>query len=196
MKVLLHVCCGPCALVPARELARAGHAATGWFYNPNIQPLAEYVRRREGACRMAEACGIDLLFPVDIPEYGAEAWLRAALDFPDGRCAYCRESRFAAVAAKAAALGFDAFSSSLLYSRRQPHEKMKEAGEKAARRYGVSFLYQDFRSFWQEGIAASKDLGLYRQQWCGCLFSEEERYAKDLAAAVNSRAGQTRAVSL
>ena len=182
MRLLLHVCCGPCAIVPAREFLRAGHEVTGWFHNPNIHPLAEYLRRREGALQMAEKSGIPMLSPGTVPAYDPETWRRAALAFADGRCAYCRESRFAALAAKTREMGFDAFSSSLLYSRRQNHEGMKQAGEKAARIEGAAFLYRDFRPLWHEGIAASKQLGIYRQRWCGCLFSEKERNAKKPAA--------------
>lgn len=190
MRILLHICCGPCAVMPVRELLRAGHAVTGWFYNPNIHPLAEYLRRREGAKRAAEVHSVPLLFPdagqggqtaFAAPEYDVNAWCRAALTHPEGRCFYCRASRFDAVARVAKALGFDAFTSSLLYSRRQDHQGMREAGERAAAAFDVSFFYQDFRPFWQDGIAASKDLGIYRQQYCGCVFSEEERYARDLA---------------
>ena len=68
-------------------------------------------------------------------------------------------------------LGFDAFTSSLLYSRHQDHEGMRAAGERAAETWAVPFLYRDFRPFWQAGIAASKELGIYRQQYCGCVFS-------------------------
>ena len=177
--------------MPIRELLHAGHFVAGWFHNPNIHPLSEYLRRREGAQTVARIHGIPLLFPDpdetlpgNAAEYGAEVWCRTALSHPDGRCAYCRESRFDAVARAAKALGYASFSSSLLYSRRQDHEGMKDAGEKAAARHGVSFLYRDFRPFWQEGIAASKELDIYRQQYCGCLFSEEERYANTLREAV------------
>lgn len=182
MRILLHVCCGPCAIMPMRELRKDGHEVAGWFYNPNIHPLAEYLRRREGAVRVAGEHAIPLHFPdrEHAPEYGVTAWCRAALGQEGGRCLYCRESRFEAVARAARELGFDAFSSSLLYSRRQDHEGMRAAGERASRMYGVPFFYKDFRPFWQEGIAASKELGVYRQQYCGCVFSEEERYARDL----------------
>ena len=183
MRVLLHVCCGPCAIMPVRELLRAGHEVACWFYNPNIHPLAEYLRRREGALRVAEEHGIPLLFPENHPEYDVTTWCNKALNHPEGRCFYCRVSRFEAVAEAAKRLGFDAFTSSLLYSRRQNHEGMRAAGEAAAALWGVPFLYRDFRPFWQEGITVSKELGIYRQQYCGCVFSEEERYARDLARA-------------
>ncbi len=186
MNVLLHVCCGPCAIMPVRRLLDEGHRVTGYFDNPNIHPLAEYLRRREGALRVAAESGIGILFPESGAEYDAAAWCRAALAHPRGRCAHCRESRFARAAAFAKANGFEAFTSSLLYSRRQNHEGMIEAGRAAQDAAGIPFFYRDFRTGWQEGIARSKEWGIYRQQYCGCLFSEEERHAKDLAAAAKS----------
>lgn len=181
MRVLLHFCCGPCAVAPLRALLAEGWGVAGWFYNPNIHPLAEYLRRREGAQQVASLHGAEMLFPAeDETEYDVTAWCRSALAPATDRCAYCRESRFDRAAREAAKRGFDAFTSSLLYSRRQNHEGMKEAGEKAAAKYGVAFLYRDFRPLWQEGINASKELGIYRQQYCGCVFSEEDRYKKQM----------------
>lgn len=164
-----------------RDLVAESHEVTGYFFNPNIQPLAEYFRRREGALQTAASHGISVLFPEDLPEYDVTGWCGKALGCPEGRCAYCRNIRFEATAKMAKTLGFDAFTSSLLYSRHQNHEGMRAAGETAAVRMEIPFLYRDFRPFWQEGIAASKELGIYRQQYCGCVFSEEERYSRDLA---------------
>lgn len=178
------MCCGPCAISPLRELLKQGHDVSGWFYNPNIHPLAEYLRRREGAKRVAAAHGVDIFFPPEgEKEYDVAAWCGEALFENVDRCAYCRESRFAVAAEAAKGRGFDAFTSSLLYSRRQNHDGMREAGEKAAAKQGIPFLYRDFRPLWQEGINASKELGIYRQQYCGCVFSESERYCRDLESA-------------
>ena len=183
MRLLLHICCGPCALMPLRLLLDEGHEVTGYFDNPNIHPLTEYMRRREGAMQVAQAAGVTLLFAPQ-PEYDAESWCRSALGHPGGRCAYCWSGRLDRTAKTAADLGFDGFSSSLLYSRRQKHEGIMQAGEAAAAEHGVRFVYQDFRPFWQQGIDASKELGVYRQQYCGCIFSEEDRYKKQLAEAI------------
>lgn len=172
--------------MPIRELQKQAHEVTGWFYNPNIHPLAEYLRRREGACHVAEMHGIPLLFPRDGTEYDLAAWCREALAPGRDRCAYCRESRLDAAAEAARGRGFDAFTSTLLYSRRQNHDGMREAGDKAAAARGVPFLYRDFRPFWQQGITASKEFGVYRQQYCGCAFSEERRYARALEKALGA----------
>ena len=80
----------------------------------------------------------------------------------------------------AAEHGFDTFTSTLFYSIYQQHELMRETAQRYANMYGISFYYEDFRVGWQEGIDISKDMGLYRQSYCGCIFSEEERYSRTL----------------
>lgn len=191
MRVLLHICCGPCAMAPLAALGQdgEGHALAGYFDNPNIHPLAEYCRRRESALKAADSAKIPMLFPLTENEYNAASWCRdaltaqAAAGSPDGRCTHCFSSRLDRTARRARAEGFDAFTSSLLYSRRQNHEGIRRAAGEAAEKHGILFLYRDFRPLWQKGINASKALGLYRQQYCGCLFSEEDRYRNDFRKA-------------
>lgn len=173
MRILLHTCCGPCALYPLRTLRAAGHDVTGFFYNHNIHPYQEYTRRRDAVLRMAELEKLPLIMR---DEYDLEGFLANVAAQPDQRCGYCYASRLRATAERAVAEGFDAFSASLLYSRYQRHEEIRELGEKIGRELGVAFHYQDFRPGWQEGIRLSKELGLYRQQYCGCIYSEKERY--------------------
>ena len=178
--VLLHACCGPCALMPVRMLRAEGFAVTGVFYNPNIHPLQEYLLRRAALLEAADRLDLPLLCPE--PEEAAwdlPKWLRATPASPDTtvRCRACYALRLGQVARWAAGEGFDAFSSSLLFSRRQAHAVIAEEGEQAARRAGAAFLYRDFRPAWREGIELSKSWGLYRQQYCACIYSETERYA-------------------
>ncbi len=173
MRILLHTCCGPCALYPLRTLRTAGHDVTGFFYNHNIHPYQEYVRRRDALRQMAELEALPLIMR---DEYDLEKFLGNVAAQPDKRCSYCYASRLRATAEAAAAYGFDAFSASLLYSRYQKHDEIRELGQKIGDEYGVTFYYEDFRSGWQEGIKLSKDLGLYRQQYCGCIYSEMDRY--------------------
>jgi len=173
MRILLHTCCGPCALYPLRTLRTAGHDVTGFFYNHNIHPYQEYIRRRDAVLRMAELEELPLIMR---DEYDLEEFLANVAAQPDRRCGYCYASRLRATAETAATEGFDAFSASLLYSRYQRHEEIRELGEQIGQEMGVAFHYQDFRPGWQEGIRLSKELGLYRQQYCGCIYSEKERY--------------------
>ncbi|MBI2353439.1 MAG: epoxyqueuosine reductase QueH [Deltaproteobacteria bacterium] len=173
MKILLHICCGPCALYPLRTLRNTGHAVTGFFYNPNIHPYQEYARRLAAAREMAELEALPLIVRDD---YDLEGFLANVAAAPQRRCGYCYASRLRATALLAAGQGYDAFSASLLYSRYQRHDEIRELGEQLGREHGVVFHYEDFRRGWQEGIRLSKELGLYRQQYCGCIYSEKERY--------------------
>lgn len=173
MRILLHICCGPCALFPLQQLRAAGHGVTGFFYNHNIHPYQEYARRRDTAMQMAEHEAMPLIMRDD---YDLEGFLAHVAAEPDKRCSYCYSSRLRAAAEAAAEGGFDAFTASLLYSRYQKHDEIRELGEQLGNEYKVAFFYQDFRSGWQEGIRLSKEQGLYRQQYCGCIYSEKERY--------------------
>lgn len=175
MRVLLHTCCGPCALYPLTSLRAEGIEVTGFFFNHNIHPYQEYARRRDAAQQMADLEGMPLVVR---DEYRLEEFLANVAAEPDARCGYCYASRLDAVASAARDTGFDAFTSSLFYSRYQNHELMRQKAEESAARHGVQFLYRDFRPGWQEGIRRSKELGLYRQQYCGCVYSEKERYCR------------------
>ena len=173
MRILLHTCCGPCALFPLQQLRADGHDVTGFFYNHNIHPHQEYVRRRDAAIQMAEQQAMPLIVRDD---YDLEGFLANVAAEPDKRCGYCYSSRLRAVAQAAAEGGFDAYTSSLLYSKYQKHDEIRASGELIGSEYGVEFYYRDFRPGWQEGIRLSKEMGLYRQQYCGCVYSEKERY--------------------
>jgi predicted adenine nucleotide alpha hydrolase (AANH) superfamily ATPase len=115
-----------------------------------------------------------------IDEYGLRSFLRGLGPDTEAavRCGYCYRTRLEKTAAHAAQYGFDSFSTSLLVSPYQNHGLIRRAGEELAARYGVSFLYRDFRPRFREGQAKARALGLYMQKYCGCIFSEEERYVK------------------
>ena len=183
--LLLHVCCGPCAVMPINRLLDEGFAVTAWFMNPNIQPLAEYLRRREAAGQCAERLGVPIIYADET--WNITNWLRAVAgrDTPPARCAYCCESRMEAAFAFARQQDFAWVSSSLLYSRYQPHEVIKKAGETLAAQPGApGFAYRDFRTDWQAGIDSSKVMELYRQPYCGCVYSESDRYQKQLLRCI------------
>lgn len=184
MKLFLHICCGPCALYPLEILSGEGVSVTGFFYNPNIHPLPEYLKRRAGALQAARHFGVACVIR---DEESARVFFRAVhgREEPgrEGRCGVCQEMRLERTAREAAARGADAFSSTLLYSRHQDHEHIRETGMRLERETGVPFLYRDFRAGWQRGIDLSRALGIYRQSWCGCAYSIEDRYARDFALA-------------
>lgn len=173
MNVLLHICCANCAIYPVRILREAHHAVTGYFFNHNIHPYQEYRKRLDAVLDYTRVTDLPLIC---LDEYRLEDFLAQTAQDPTGRCTYCYQSRLRQAAEYAATHGFDAFSSSLLYSRYQNHNLIRQLGEELARHYGIQFLYQDFRSGWHDGIRGSKELGLYRQQYCGCIYSEKDRY--------------------
>jgi len=175
MRLLLHICCGPCAAFPVRELRLAGVEVTGFFFNHNIHPYTEYRQRLEAVEAYARAVDLEVVYR---REYLLEEFLANVAAEPASRCAYCYLSRLEEAAKAAAELGFEQYSSTLLYSRYQNQELIRTYGEELGERYGVKFHYEDFRRGWQEGIDLSKDMGLYRQKYCGCIYSEKERYVK------------------
>ena len=175
MKLLMHICCAPCANMPIDALRAAGMDLTGYWYNPNIHPFTEYRARRN--CLQDYAKAIDLPLVVR-DDYGLRPFVRAVADDIDGRCVKCYELRLYAAAQAAKDGGFDAFTSSLFISPYQQHELMREVAQRAAAEYGVSFLYRDFRPYFRAGQERARELGFYIQKYCGCVFSEEERYLK------------------
>lgn len=180
MKLLLHMCCGPCAAYPLQRLRALGHAPTGYFFNPNIHPYKEFRHRLETAQEFAQKSDLELIADAD---YALDDFLRRALqamETPGGRCAMCYALRLDQAARFAKENGFEAFTTSLLVSPYQQHEAIAAAGRRAAQASGVAFVYEDFRTGWDEGVRISKALELYRQPYCGCIFSERERYDKSL----------------
>ncbi|MFQ5901738.1 MAG: epoxyqueuosine reductase QueH [Thermodesulfobacteriota bacterium] len=173
MKILLHICCGPCAVYPLKNELKDYTEVCGFFYNPNIHPYQEYLKRLEAVNFLAEEIKIKMFYK---DEYEMREFLSHIANNVDNRCQYCYSSRLEATAIEARYRRFDAFSSSLLYSKYQEHELIKTIGESMGEIHGVPFLYRDFRAGWKKGIELSKEMGLYRQQYCGCIYSEEERY--------------------
>ena len=175
--------------MPALRLMNAGFAVTLWYRNPNIHPLAEYLRRREAVGECAARLGVPVLH--DDAAWDIRAWLQApeAQALPPARCEWCCTSRVQVAAAAARELGFAYFSTSLLYSRYQPHAAIAAAGRELTAGGGPQFVYADFRLDWQAGIDRSREWGLYRQPYCGCIFSEAERYHKKLARCIRETGG-------
>ncbi len=177
MKVLLHQCCGPCSIYPIEVLRNDGYSLTGFFYNPNIHPMTEFYKRLEATLILNKFKNMETIIN---EEYGLVKFTRNVVFREKQRCKYCYSMRIEKAAQVASEKGFDAFTSSLLYSKYQDHELMIELFNEAAQKYNIEFLYRDFREGWKEGITKSKEIGLYRQQYCGCIYSEEDRYHKQL----------------
>ena len=175
MKTLLHICCAPCANMCIDELRQDGQELTGYWYNPNIHPFTEYRARRN--C-LRDYAGTIALPLVERDDYGLRPFVRAVAEDIEGRCVKCYELRLFAAAEYAAANGFDSFTSSLFISPYQNHELLKEVGERAADEFHIRFQYRDFRPLFRQGQERARELGFYMQKYCGCVFSEQERYLK------------------
>ena len=183
MKLLLHMCCGPCSCYPLKKLRSEGIEPTGYFFNPNIHPYKEWEHRLETAKEFAQKTNMEIITDEN---YRLREFLKKALPaeaIPNGRCTMCYTWRLQETARYAAEHGYAHFTSTLFYSIYQQHDLMRRTAEKFAAEYGVDFYYEDFRPGWQEGIDLSHELELYRQPYCGCVFSEEERYSKAIRKA-------------
>lgn len=176
--ILVHACCGPCAVTVLATLAGRGLDLRAFYFNPNIHPLMEYLRRREALETVAARQGV----PVEYAdaEYDPAIFLRLTAFREKDRCRHCWRLRLDRSARRARTLGAQAFTTTLLYSTYQDHDAVAAIGREAGQDHGVDFLYEDFRTGWEEGIRLSKEWGIYRQPYCGCIFSEFERYRKRL----------------
>jgi hypothetical protein len=145
----------------------------GYFFNSNIHPLTEFNKRLAALENFAQLS----LLPLSIDkEYDLEAFLKGALEHGKDRCLFCYRIRLEKVFRKAVDDKVDAVTTTLLYSKYQRHDHIKAIGEELADTHRVRFLYRDFRAGWKQGIEESKRLNMYRQQYCGCIFSERDRY--------------------
>lgn len=175
MSVLLHICCGPCTTYPLEVLKGEGIQVHGYFYNPNIHPYQEFRKRLEAVEQLASRTNL----PVEYcREYGLRDYLRKVVFNEESRCGLCYDMRLREVVVKAKKMGADAFTSTLLYSRYQNHDLIRRIAEDLAEEHKIPFLYYDFRQGWQQGIEMSREMNLYRQPYCGCIYSEQERYDK------------------
>ena len=174
MKLLLHACCGPCACYPTEKLTAEGKEFDILYFNPNIHPYKEFKHRLATIREFCEKKEYNLIIDKSYP---IEDTIRGMLCEPSGvRCAYCYRVRLRYAAQFAKEHGYDAFSTTLLVSPYQKHLLIIKEAERAAEEFGIPFYYEDFREGYQRGVDISLELGLYRQQYCGCVFSERDRY--------------------
>ncbi len=176
MKILLHICCAPCAIYPVESLRAKGFDVMGFFYRNNIHPYTECLRREEALKNYADNGKFDVIYQEG---YDLEGFIQNVVYRENQRCIYCYHDRLESTAKIAKRGKFDYFSTTLLYSKFQNHGIVKSIGESIAKSTGVPFYYHDFRVGWKAGIEASKRLKLYRQPYCGCIYSEKERYYKE-----------------
>ncbi|WP_139653616.1 epoxyqueuosine reductase QueH [Raoultibacter phocaeensis] len=177
MKLLLHACCGPCSLEPTRLLAHAGHDIAIAYMNSNIHPAEEYARRAETLRAWAASGGL----PVVEGPYDPEAWERTvgavaadAAKSREDRCRACYRLRLEETACYASAHGFDGISTTLTVSPYQYTDVIREELERAATAHKLAYVFEDFRPFYDEATRRSRELNMYRQNYCGCRISQAE----------------------
>lgn len=178
MKVLMHTCCAPCSVYCIEALQKENIDITTYWYNPNIHPYTEYKARRD--------CFKDYMESINIPyiineNYGLREFTKNVIDDLENRCVnYCYKSRIEVAVKYAKEQGYDAFTSTLFVSPYQKHDELKRICEELSEKYKIPFLYRDFRVGFREGQNKARELGLYMQKYCGCIFSEEDRYRKQI----------------
>lgn len=173
MKPLLHICCAPCSITCIDTMRQDGLAPTGFWCNPNIHPYTEYRQRKTTLEEYAKTVELPLIIG---GTYGLRPFVAAVADDIEHRCGKCYQLRLEPTAQYASEHGFDAFTTTLLVSPYQNHELLVEVGQAMGEKYGVKFLPYDFRPRFREGQDRARELGLYMQKYCGCIFSEEDRY--------------------
>jgi len=172
-KILLHICCAPCSIYTLKTLREEGANVHGYFFNPNIHPYTEFKKRLS----TLEDYANNVSLPLEIdPNYDLNTFFKGTLDRGKDRCLFCYRLRLEKTFKKGIEESVDAVTTTLLYSKYQRHDDIRRIGEELSAKYGVPFLYRDFREGWKEGVKTSKALNMYRQQYCGCIFSEGERY--------------------
>lgn len=175
MKILLHVCCAPCSTHVIEELKKE-HEITPYFYNPNIEPVLEYEKRLRAAEEYAEKLGLKLI----VSDYENLQWhesVRGLEQEPEGRkrCSKCFELRLRKTAEFAGQNGFDSFTTTLTVSPFKDAGLINAIGKRIGEDLGVMFLERDFKKKdgYMNSVKLSKENNLYRQHYCGCLFSKK-----------------------
>lgn len=179
MKVLLHICCAPCSIYPFKELLKnSAYKVKGFYFNPNIHPYEEYLRRRLAVEEYSKKADLDVIYP----EYKPDYFFKRISNYEEkpARCKVCWHIRLEETALHAKENGFDSFSTTLLISPYQDHLIIKEIGFEVAKRYKLNFYYQDFRAGFRESQNEARQHNLYRQKYCGCKYSLLEKNNKEI----------------
>ncbi len=187
MKLLMHACCAPCSVYCIDKLREENIEPTAFWYNPNIHPYKEYEARRECLKEYTKSIGVECIVE---DEYGLDEFCKNVSNNLDSRCVdYCYPIRLRKTFEYAKQNGYDTVTTSLLYSIYQKHEYIKFLCDKYSKEYEIEFLYRDFRYGFWKGHNKAKELGLYMQKYCGCVFSEEDRYLKKKKDVLSSQEG-------
>ncbi len=172
--VLIHVCCAHCAAYTVQHWRQQGYALSALWYNPNIHPYQEHQHRLESMRALAE----EIRLPLSVVDsYDIVEYFRRVVGHEAERCRHCFNLRLSRTAEIARQQGFTYFTTTLLISPHQKHDLIQEIGNTLAEETGIKFLYADLRKRYSDSRHITKPLNLYRQQYCGCVYSEWERYS-------------------
>ena len=178
MKLLMHACCAPCSVYCVETLRNEGIEPTIFWYNPNIHPYIEYKTRRDTLEEYSKMMNLKCIF---YDEYGLDTFCENVIDKLKTRCSlYCYPVRLRKLFEYAKENGYDTVTTTLLYSIYQNHEVIKKIMSDLSKEFDIAFLYRDFRVGFREGQSKARELGLYMQKYCGCIFSEEDRYKEKI----------------
>jgi len=172
--ILVHCCCAHCAAYTVDYWRRQGYEVSTLWYNPNIHPYMEHQHRLEAMQSLAQEMNLPL---ITVEGYDIIDYFRQVVGHESQRCQYCFRLRLSKTAETAQQMGFGAFTTTLLISPHQKHDLLQEIGNDLAGERGIDFLYADLRKRYSDSRRMTKPLNLYRQQYCGCVYSEWERYA-------------------
>lgn len=173
--LLLHICCGPCSVHSVDRLRREGFDVQGFFYNPNIHPYKEHQRRLETLEGYAKQVNLPLTV---CDRYDLDEFLARIVDRIPRRCPICYEMRLRKTAEEARNKGIRTFGTTLMISSYQNQEAIREVGHRLAFEYGLQFHDEDMRDGFRDSQQRAREMGLYVQPYCGCIFSERDRYRK------------------
>ena len=174
MKLLMHTCCAPCSIYCISYLREHNIEPVVYWYNPNIHPYKEYEARKNCLKEYTKIIEVEAIFE---DEYGLKDFCKNTINDLENRCTnYCYKVRLEKTVQYAKQNGYDTFTTTLFVSPYQKHEQLKKICEELAQKYDINFLYIDFRPGFRQGQAKARELGLYMQKYCGCVFSEEMRY--------------------
>lgn len=176
-RLLIHICCAPDALY-VLSLLQKEYAVTGYFYNPNIHPRQEYELRLSEARKVAAILKVKLIEDI----YDDQRWFKMTQKYRDEpekgkRCDICYAIRLEKAAQKAAEFGFDIFTTVMSLSPLKKADVLNRLGRMFSRRYSIDFLAADFKKKdgFHKSVELSRSHSLYRQDYCGCLFSKKQR---------------------
>ncbi len=169
----MHICCANCALYPIETVRRKGIDVQGFWYNPNIHPFKEYESRLDSVNKLKDSLDIE----VEVKDcYGLVEFIRRVAYNEHHRCRYCYNIRLEETARQARQMQMDAFTTSLLVSIYQDTERIIQTGMMMSARYDIEFYIEDFKRGFYEGRRRGREMGFYQQKYCGCIYSEMERY--------------------